>query len=254
VCSIQAALDDNVITMDDIDDSCVRILSGWYNIPADLRHPCNNEICIDKNVSTPAHKALARTLAAASTVLLKNSGDILPLPKTKKIALIGVDASNPYTAGQGSGAVVTNAVVSPYAALQQLGIEVTYEEGTDVTKAVASAKAADVAIVFGSAHSGEGHDRTSLSLSANIDDVIPAVAAANKNTVVVLTVPGPILTPWRDSIAALVTNFLPGEQVGPALADILFGDVAPSAKLPVTFPNVDNEQGMTKEQYPGVPT
>lgn len=104
------------------------------------------------------------------------------------------------------------------------------------------------------AHSGEGHDRVSLSLGGNIDDLIPAIASANKNTVVVLTVPGPILTPWRDNVPALLTNFLPGEQVGPALADIVFGQVAPSAKLPVTFPNVDNEQGMTKEQYPGVPS
>ena len=52
--------------------------------------------------------------------------------------------------------------------------------------------------------------------------------------------------------AAILTNFLPGELVGDALADVLFGDVAPQAKLPLTFPNIENEQGFTEVQYPGV--
>eukprot|EP00051_Salpingoeca_urceolata_P005714 m.76313 g.76313 ORF g.76313 m.76313 type:complete len:680 (+) comp14507_c2_seq1:2997-5036(+) len=252
--NIQKALDNKNITMADIDDTCVRILSGWYSLPEDKRYPCGGKVCIDANVSTPDHKALARKLSAMSTVLLKNEGGLLPLSKSLKVALIGPDADKPYTAGQGSGGVNTNAAVSPYAAWKLAGIDVTYEEGKVVAAAVAAAKAADVAIVFGSAHSSEGHDRDDLYLGGNIDDVIAAVAAVQKKTVVVMSVPGSILTDWRDAVPAIVTNFLPGEQVGFAIHDILYGEAVPQAKLPITFPNKPNEQGMSEEQYPGVKT
>lgn len=92
------------------------------------------------------------------------------------MALIGKDALTPYTGGSGSGAVNTNAAVSPVTAFAALGVKATYNDGTDVASAVAAAKAADVAIVFGSAHSGEGHDRDSLNLEDNIDALIPQVA------------------------------------------------------------------------------
>eukprot|EP00756_Hemistasia_phaeocysticola_P001761 Hpha_TRINITY_DN11228_c0_g1::TRINITY_DN11228_c0_g1_i1::g.167526::m.167526/K05349/bglX; beta-glucosidase len=257
--NIKAALEAGNITMANINDSCVRILSGWYNLPEERRYPCGGKICILANVSSPANKALAREISSKSTVLLKNNGGILPLDlaafKTKKIALIGPDATaGCYTAGSGSGGVTTNATICPDVAFRALGLDITYEKGSTVDAAVAAAKAADLAIVFGSAHSGEGSDRKDLSLGGNIDSVIPAVAAAQSSTIVVMTVPGPILTPWRDAVPAILTNFLPGEQVGPAIADVLFGKAAPSAKLPVTFPNKENEQGMTIEQYPGVKT
>lgn len=136
--------------MQDIDDRCVRILSGWYSLPEDRRHPCDGGVCILKNVSTPAHKALARNISSASTVLLKNEGDLLPLASHQTIALIGPDADKPYTAGQGSGSVKSNAIVSPLAAFSALGLNVTYNDGSNVDEAVAAAKKADVAIVFGS--------------------------------------------------------------------------------------------------------
>jgi len=76
-------------------------------------------------------------------------------------------------------------------------ITIDYDDASDIDKTVAAAKEADVVIVFGSAHSGEGHDRDNLTLGGNIDDVIPAVASAAPNkTAVVMTVPGSILTPW----------------------------------------------------------
>jgi len=257
--NVQKALDAGEITMSMINDSCVRILSGWFNLPEDKRYPCGGKVCITANVSTPAHKDLARKLAAKSTVLLKNNGSLLPLDlgglKGKSIALIGPDATTGcYTGGTGSGGVNGLDTVPPDAALKALGLNVTYTSGSSVDDAVKAAKAADLAIVFSSAHSGEGRDRESLSLGGNIDSVIPAVAAVQAKTIAVVTAPGPVLTPWRDSVPAILTNFLPGEQVGPALGDILFGAVAPSAKLPVTFPTKENEQEMTVEQYPGVKT
>ena len=169
-----------------------------------------------------------------------------------KLALIGIDAATPYTAGQGSGAVVTNAVVSVLTALQNMGLNVVYEEGRTVGSAAAAAAAADVAIVFGHASSGEGSDRHNLTLHGNTDE-IPAVAKVQPNTVVYLAVPGSIRTDWRESVPVIMANFLPGEQMGPAFADILFGTTPPQGKLPVTFPIGENDQAMTQEQYPGVP-
>eukprot|EP00039_Didymoeca_costata_P023113 m.6009 g.6009 ORF g.6009 m.6009 type:complete len:673 (+) comp3461_c0_seq1:13-2031(+) len=252
--NIMAALAAKNITTDNIQESCTRVISSYFAIPEDKRHPCNNEICIQNNVSTPEHKELARNISAMATVLLKNDGAILPLKKSMKVALIGSDAQNPYTGGSGSGSVHTNAAISPQTALQNMGIQVTYNDGSDNSSAAAAAKAADVAIVFGHASSGEGHDRSDLNLEDGIDGVIPAVAAAQKNTVVVMAVPGSILTPWRDDVPAILLTMFPGEQYGNAIGDVLFGAIPPQAKLPVTLPNIDNEQNMTEHQYPGLKT
>ena len=251
--TIQAAIAAGSISSADVLDRCHRILRGYFALPPAARLPCGGGICIDRNVSTAAHKALARELTAKSTVLLKNANGLLPLSRGAKLALIGVDAVKPYTAGQGSGGVSTNAVVSPMAALLAAGVAVTYDPGATPAAAAAAAAAADVAIVFGHAQSGEGSDRTSLLLAGNTDDVIPAVTAAQPKTVVYLAVPGAIRTDWRDGAAAILAPFLPGEQMGPALVDVLFGDVPPQAKLPITLPIGENDEGMTPEQYPGVP-
>jgi len=253
---IRRLLDSGNISMARIDDACVRILSGYYALPEAKRRPCGGGICIDANVSTPEHKALARRLSAMSTVLLKNEGDLLPLRRSEplRIALIGPDARAPYSGGGGGGAVVTDAVVSPLEAFREAGLDVVYEEGRTGESAAAVARAVDVAVVFGSAPATEGRDRANLNLTGNIEEIIPAVAAVQKRTVVVLSVPGSILTDWRGQVPAILTNFLPGEQVGPALVDVLFGTVPPQAKLPVTFPKAENDQGMTEEQYPGVKT
>ena len=121
------------------------------------------------------------------------------------------------------------------------------------------AAAADVAIVFGSAHSGEGSDRKDLLFHQDAgllktEDVIDAVSQVQQNTVVVAVAPGQILTDWRDKVTAILCVFLPGEQYGNAVADLIFGSVLPQGKLPLTFPNIDNEQKMTIEQWPGVPS
>lgn len=224
----------------------MRIMSQWYKIPLEKRYPCGGGACLHHNVSTPAHKALARKLSAMSTVLLKNEGQLLPLDKSDKklkIVLIGADATDAYTAGQGSGGVSnSNVAVSPLAAMQAMGLSVTYDAGATVSAAAQAAAAADVAIVFGSAHSGEGHDRTDLlfynaSGAERLEYVIAAVAKVQKKTVVVAAVPGQILTDWRDDVAAILIPFMPGEQYGNAICDLLFGAIPPQAKLPLSFPS-----------------
>jgi beta-glucosidase len=279
--ALKSALDAGNISMAQIDDSCERILSGWYALPDEKRYPCaahgGSSICIRKNVSTAQHKHLAREVATKSTVLLKNgppkptggSGGgaaLLPLARDRKlkIALIGSDAEKPYTAGGGSGHVAnSNVAVSPLQAFRARGFDVTYASGCGgggKEGAAAAAAAADVAIVFVSATSGEGHDRVNLSLSAvagcayTQEELIEAVAAKQSSVAVVMAVPGPVLTGWRDRVAAILCAFLPGEQYGNAVVDLLTGDAAPQARLPVTMPLTPNDQAMSEHQWPGVPS
>jgi hypothetical protein len=132
----------------------------------------------------------------------------------------------------------------------------SYADGKDLEKAAALAKAADVSIVFVGTLSHEGGDRASLSLddggpSKNQNALIEAVADANPNTVVVMALPGAILMPWAHKVQAIVTNFMPGQQAGHAIADVLTGAVNPSGKLPLTFPNKENEQDFATSQWPG---
>jgi len=113
------------------------------------------------------------------------------------------------------------------------------------TEAVQAAKSSDIAVVFvtTSGSEGEGHDRPSMALPGNQDALIEAVAAANKNTIVVLNNGTPCLMPWLSDIPGLIEAWFPGEEGGQALASILFGDTDPSGKLPDTL-------GARREDYP----
>ena len=109
-----------------------------------------------------------------------------------------------------------------------------YSDGRDFDNATATAEAADVVLVFVGTWSREGADRADLRLGSQ-DELIAAVAAvAGNRTAVVAVTPGALLTDWRDNVSAVLTAFMPGEQYGDAIVDVLFGDVNPSAKLPVS--------------------
>jgi beta-glucosidase len=121
-----------------------------------------------------------------------------------------------------------------------------------VAQAAAAAKAADVAVVVVSAPASEGWDRRSLALPADQDALVTAVAAANPRTVVVLNTASAVTMPWLSQVAGVVETWFPGQTAGTALARVLFGDVNPSGKLPVTFPASD-AQGPARSpvEYPG---
>jgi beta-glucosidase len=120
--------------------------------------------------------------------------------------------------------------------------------GGDIDTAVMQARAADVAIVVVNQIAGENTDLNTLGLTnysdnwnpTNQDLMVTKVANANKNTIVVIESANPILMPWINNVSAVVDAWYPGESGGPALANILFGIVNPSAKLPITFPVADN--------------
>jgi beta-glucosidase-like glycosyl hydrolase len=137
-----------------------------------------------------------------------------------------------------------------------LGACVQYSDGRDVTAAAAIATAADVTLLFTGTSSREGADRANLNLGAD-DALIQTVANASNGatgmkTVVVVVTPGAILTPWRDAVAALLVAFMPGEQYGTAITELLWGDEEFQGRLPITMPNIENEVNMSVQQWPGV--
>jgi len=124
---------------------------------------------------------------------------------------------------------------------------------TLVANAVAAASAADVAVVFANDVTGEGMDRSNLVLPPDQDELIAAVAAANPRTIVVLHTAGPVLMPWLSQVAAVLEAWYPGQQSGDAIAAVLFGDVDPSGRLPMTFPASEAQGPATQPaDYPGV--
>jgi beta-glucosidase len=121
-----------------------------------------------------------------------------------------------------------------------------------IAKAVDAAKQADVAVVFAGEQMGEGHDKISLGLPGDQDRLIEEVAKANPHTVVVLHTSNPVAMPWIDQVAGVIEAWYPGQEAGSSIAAVLFGDVNPSGKLPVTFP-LNARQGPATNflEYPG---
>lgn len=116
------------------------------------------------------------------------------------------------------------------------GANVQYDPGTDAASAAALAKTADVALVFAYQWESEGMDLDSLSLPEHQDDLIAKVAAANPHTIVVLETGSPITMPWADRVSGILEAWYAGSRGAEALANVIFGNVNPTAKLPITFP------------------
>ncbi|EDQ89527.1 uncharacterized protein MONBRDRAFT_32335 [Monosiga brevicollis MX1] len=239
-----------------VNQSILNILVPMFSVGL-FDRPNNNSITA--NVTSDAHNAVARELSAASHVLLKNEGDLLPLDRSsvKTIAVIGAQAAtNTIVHGGGSGQVYPPYVITP------LGLNgpfcndqqqcIYYSDGSNLTEAAELAAKADVALVAVATTSSEGSDRADLSLGNGQDELVTMVAAHQSNTIVHITCPGAVLTPWREDVKSIFVSFMGGQELGNAMADVIFGEVNPSGRLPLTFPNVENEIGMTTRQYPGL--
>jgi beta-glucosidase len=212
-------------------------------------------------VDTPEQRAVARAAATESIVLLKNEGDVLPLAKSiRSLAVIGPNAAVARTGGGGSSLVRPAYAVAPLEGIRERAgnqVQVTYSQGASIPgedtskdspaaqaqlrqEAAAAAAKADAAIVVvGNAPSieSESFDRKTLSLPAGQDELIQAVAKANKNTIVVINAGSPVaMDAWIDQVPAVLTMWYGGQEGGHAIASVLFGDFTPSGKLPVTFP------------------
>jgi beta-glucosidase len=117
-------------------------------------------------------------------------------------------------------------------------------------QAVQAAKSSDVAVIFANDVTGEGSDRSTLALPGDQDQLIEAVAAANPHTVVVLNTGGAVLMPWLDKVAGVIESWYPGQEFGTAIAALLWGDVNPAGRLPMTFPASD-AQVRASVNWPG---
>jgi beta-glucosidase len=117
---------------------------------------------------------------------------------------------------------------------------------------VAAARTAQVAVVFASYSTQELTDLTSIDLQNQQNDLITQVAAANPRTIVVLNTGSAVTMPWINNVSAVIENWYPGQEFGNAIASILYGDVNPSGKLPVSFPkSLADVPAHTAQQWPG---
>jgi beta-glucosidase len=249
--ALKTAVQAGQVPMSMIDDKLIRRFTTMIRFGIFDNPPTNTP------VPTQADGILARQLAEAGMVLLKNDGGMLPLHASTlhSIAVIGPYASKAKTGGGGSSQVVPAYTVDPVPGIQaRVGsqVTVTLSTGSNISQATALAQSADVAIVMAGDDEAEGADHA-ISLSGNQDALVQAIAAANPHTVVVMKSGSPVLMPWVSSVPAILEAWYPGEEDGNAVAAVLFGDVNPSGKLPVTFPvSVSDLATNTPAQYPGV--
>jgi beta-glucosidase len=244
--NVKAALAAGLITQAEIDDHVRNFLRTLFTFGFMDRLAYRN----DDRINFAAHDAIAQRMEEAGMVLLRNKG-VLPLDtrQVHSIALIGPQAAR-YENGGGTDDVIPERTDTPLAQVRERAgprMKVSYDDGSDMTRAAATAKAADVAIVF--ANDSEGEDREKLSASVdgsagqptNQNALIDAVAAANPRTIVVLETGDPVLTPWRNDVAGLIEAWYPGEAGGAALAHVVFGDADPGGRLPATFPRKESD-------------
>ena len=254
-----------------VDDKVREILRLRFAI-----EPVPEDVANTIMTSQPETQQVAYEIAQKSIVLLKNEGNLPISKEVKKIAVIGQNAVLTTAAGGIGAGVKTLYEISPLEGIQkraaEAGVEVAYAPGyknykmrmgwgrpvagpvdpltanstdepadpTLLAEAVALAKDADMVIFFGGTNKSietEGSDRKNIDLPCGQNEVIKALYEANPNVATVLISGGPtdlrFLEPYSP---AIVQGWWNGLEGGTALAEVLFGDIAPSGKLPFTFP------------------
>lgn len=193
--------------------------------------------------SFEAHNTLARRAAAEGAVLLQNEG-ALPIKHGQKTVLIGEMARTPRYQGSGSSHINPTHVTSAIEAMPDAEFAPGCTESGETTpeliaEAVMAARTADVAVIFAGLpdrYESEGFDREDMAMPEGHIELIQAVAAANPNTIVVLSCGGAVECPWAERVNAVLYAGLPGQAGGAAIADLLYGRVNPSGKLAETWP------------------
>ncbi|KAJ1330842.1 beta-glucosidase [Microdochium nivale] len=267
-----AAVNNGNVPRARVDDMVKRILAPWYLLGQDQGWPTLN---LNKNVQAN-HKANVRAVARDGLVLLKNDNKTLPLKRPARIAVIGTGAfkgrhasngpncpdkacnSGAIGTGWGSGAVDYPYFVAPFDAISQRasaeGSTVTQSNSDNASQGAAAANGADVALVHITAIGGEEYltvdgnagDRINLDPWNNGNALVKAVAAVNKNVVVVVHTVGPLILESilaNPSVKAIVWAGMPSQENGNALVDVLWGDVSPSGKLVYTIAKQTSDYG-----------
>lgn len=264
----------------ELDDKARRVLRLIFRTAMNSRKPFGS-LC------SPEHNAAARRIAGEGMVLLKNDGWVLPvdLSKTKKLLVVGENAVKMMTVGGGSSSLKVKHECTPLEGIRAAvgdKAEVLYERGYvgDVTgdyngvvtgqdlsegrsgaqllaDAIAAARKVDAVVFIGGLNKGdhqdsEGADRLQLGLPYGQDAVIGALAEANPNLAVAIVSGNAVAMPWIDRVPAVLEVWYSGSEAGNALADVLFGAVNPSGKLPFTFPvRLEDCSAHSAGEYPG---
>ncbi len=242
---LKQAVEAGKVSMAELDDHAHRILRSEFEDGL-VDYPTQKSV-----IDVEANLAIARRIAGQSIVLLKNKDGILPLDRktVRSIAVIGPHADTGMISGGGSAQVDPPGPASPWQAhvwfptsplkavsAADPAIKVQFDSGADPSSAAALARQVDVAIVFAYQWMSEGKDLPNLSLPENQDALIEQVAAANPRTIVVLETGTAVTMPWIDKVSGVLEAWYAGSKGADAVADVLSGDVNPSAKLPLTFP------------------
>jgi beta-glucosidase len=251
---LDQAVADGSVPIDLLDQALIRRYTVMLELGMFSRRPI--ERVQNDAIAVLAHGAVSRHIAEESMVLLKNDGNLLPLnsEELRTVALIGPYAVRAKTSGGGSSYVNPFYTIRPedgiYSHMQSQRT-LLVEDGSDINAAVAAAKRAQVAIVMIGDDEGEDHDH-SLCLPEAQNNLVSAVAAANPRTIVVLKSGSAVLMPWIATVPAVLEAWYPGEEDGNAVADVLFGDVNPGGRLPITFPvRAEDTLARNIDQYPG---
>ena len=251
---LKEAVEAGKVPMSQIDDSARRVLYAEF-LAGVVDNPIQKSV-----VDVQAGFDVAQSVEEESIVLLKNQDAVLPLDSAHvhKIAVIGGHADVGMISGGGSAQVDPpggNAIMPPgkgathwqdhiwfptsplkalHAAMPQAQID--FDSGVDLSAAAKLARDADVVFVFAYQWQAEGMDLPNLSLPDQQDELIARIAEANPRTIVVLETGTAVKMPWLDKVKAVVEAWYAGSSGHKALANVLTGDVNPSAKLAMTFP------------------
>jgi beta-glucosidase len=271
---LKQAIQDGQVPMSRLDDAVHRVLRAMFANGVIDNPPQPDEVDPFRGRRAAEH------IANESIVLLRNEGNILPLSagSVHSIALIGAHADVAVLSGGGSAQVDApggGAVhphpgsahwlehvwfpSSPERAIHQQDptADIQFNEGADVHAAAALAAKSQIAIVFVQQWMSEGMDRPTLRLPRDQDALVEAVAKANPRTIVVVESGGPVAMPWVDHVQGVLEAWFPGIGGAQSLAKILFGEVNPSGRLPITFPKDDAQlphptvPGLSAETEPG---
>jgi beta-glucosidase len=233
------------VTEDEIDEAVRRILRQKVRFGL-IDNPWQPDVPVDDE----EHASLALEAAQKGIVLLKNESNTLPLQQEsiKSIAVIGRFADTERLGDEGSSNVVPAYAITPYQGIADRAgpsVQVPFNDGSDLGAARELARDADAVVVVAALTAqdeGEwiffiGGDRESLDLHPNDETLINAIAAVTDRCIVVIEAGSAIgMDSWISNVEAVVMAWYPGQEGGNAIADVLFGLVNPSGKLPITFP------------------
>ena len=258
--NVKAALQDTSLEIETVDRALVRRFTQMFRFGQFERPYAPGEI------DAHAHGAVARSIGAQIAVLLKNEGALLPLdPNAGSVVIVGQSdfVDDACLGGGGSSKVIPLYTVRPLEGMQDvlrdLGSSATVTKVTvaddlsNLDEAKQAVEAADVAVLMAGLVATEGSDQPDANMLDDQNRMLDELLGVNPATVVVMKDSNPVLMPWIDKAPAVLEAWNQGSEDGHVVADLLFGVVNPSGKLPTSYPGSEDDTFYAgrPERYPG---